>query len=160
MQTPQLFNDVVKHKTIEKGHGRIETRHYQFTTDINWLFQKPDWAGLQSIGTVRSVVEKNGKVSEDTRYFISSLTDMKTFAKAVRSHWGIENGLHWCLDIDFNEDHCRTRKDNSAENLAVIRHLAVNIFMNYPAKMSLARKRRKCGYDADFMADVLLSAFA
>ena len=167
-QTPLLFSDVAKSKTVEKGHGRIETRHYRFTTDINWLFQKPEWAGLQSIGMVRSVVEKKGKVSEDTRYFISSLTDMETFAKAVRSHWGIENGLHWCLDIVFDEDHCRTRKDNSAENLAVIRHIAINIFKNYPAekdptnlslKMSLSRKRRKCGYDVDFMADVLLSAF-
>jgi len=91
--------------------------------------------------------------------FITSLTDVKVFAKAVRAHWGIENSLHWCLDVVFHEDLNRTRKDNSAENFAVIRHIALNILKNYPAQMSLARKRRKCEYDQDFMADVLLSPF-
>jgi predicted transposase YbfD/YdcC len=144
-------------KTIEKGHGRIEKRYYFLSDDINWLTQKSEWPGLQAIGMVRSVVERNGKTSEETRYFISSLTNIDIFAKAVRSHWGIENGLHWCLDVIFHEDLCRTRKDNSAENFSVIRHMAINILKKYPVNMSLARKRRKCGYDPDFMADVMIS---
>jgi len=94
--------------------------------------------------------------TEETRYFITSLCDVKQFAHAVRSHWGIES-VHWCLDVVFHEDACRTRKDNSAENFAVIRHMAINILKQHPAKMSLARKRRKCGYDIEFMRDVLIA---
>ena len=156
---PQFYEGMTKHKTAEKGHGRIEYRYYCLTEDIDWLPQKDEWIGLKSIGFVRSVVEKSGKKSEEIRYFISSLTDIKAFANAARSHWGIENSLHWCLDTVFHEDLSRTRKDNSAENFAVIRHIALNILKNFPAKMSLARKRRRCQYDADFMADVLLSVF-
>ncbi|MCL2084617.1 MAG: ISAs1 family transposase [Oscillospiraceae bacterium] len=108
---------------------------------------------------VKSGVWEKNIFREETRYFITSLTNAETFAKAVRAHWGIENSLHWCLDVVFQEDACRTRKDNSAENFSVIRKIALNILKNFPAKMSLRRKRFKCEYDADFMADVLLSAF-
>ena len=107
---------------------------------------------------VKSKVWQKDVLREESRYFITSLTDIETFAKAVRAHWGIENSLHWCLDVVFREDYCRTRKDNSAENFAVIRRIALNILRLYPAKMSLARKRRKCLYDAEFMANVLFSA--
>ena len=101
---------------------------------------------------------EKGVVREETRYFITSLIDIEEFARAVRAHWGIENSLHWCLDVVFREDYCRTRKDNSAENFAVIRRIALNILKAYPAKMSLARKRRKCLYDAEFMANVLIGS--
>jgi len=153
-------NEDVTKKTVtrDKGHGRIETREYRLETGIDWLHQKPKWAGLNAIGAVKSSVWKNDVLHEETRYFITSLTDVTTFAKAVRAHWGIENSLHWCLDVVFHEDACRTRKDNSAENFSVIRKIALNILKNFPVKMSLARKRRKCEYDSDFMADVLLSA--
>ena len=153
---PKRYPSITTEKTMDRGHGRFETRYYGLETDIDWLTQKPDWSGLRGIGMVRSVVEKNGIVSEETRYFITSLRDVKPFAKTVRGHWGIES-LHWCLDVVFHEDDCRTRKDNSAENFAVIRHIAVNILKQHPAKMSLARKRRKCGYDIEFMRDVLVS---
>ena len=145
--------------TLEKGHGRIEKREYFLETDIGWLPQRLDWKGLQAIGAVRSRVEERGVLREETRYFITTLTDAETFARAVRSHWGVENSLHWVLDVVFHEDANRTRKDNSAENFAVVRRIALNILKSFPAKMPLARKRRKCEYDADFMAEVLLSAF-
>jgi len=145
--------------TREKGHGRIETRKYYLETEIDWLHQKADWAGLNAIGMVQSRVWEKDVFREEARYFLTSLTDVSTFSKAVRAHWGIENSLHWCLDVVFHEDACRTRKDNSAENFSVIRKIALNILKMYPAKMSLARKRRKCEYDPDFMANVLLSAF-
>lgn len=159
IKTPQFYEGMFNHVTKEKGHGRFEKRYYWLSRDVAWLSQKADWQALNAIGSVHSVVEKNGRTTEETRYFITSLTAVKDFAKAVRSHWGIENSLHWCLDTVFHEDLNRTRKDNSAENFAVIRHIALNILKNYPIKMSLARKRRKCEYDADFMADVLLSVF-
>ena len=155
-ESPTLYPTITTHKTTNQGHGRIETRYYKLECNIDWLEQKPEWANLNGIGTVRSVVEKNGRTTEETRYFITSLCDVKQFAHAVRSHWGIES-MHWCLDVVFHEDACRTRKDNSAENFAVIRHMAINILKQHPAKMSLARKRRKCGYDIEFMRDVLIA---
>ena len=142
----------------EKGHGRIEKREYFLETEIDWLKQRHDWKGLQAIGAVRSRVEEKGAVREETRCFITSVTDAETFAKAVRSHWAVENSLHWVLDVVFREDASRTRKDNSAENFSVVRRIALNLLRGFPANMSLARKRRRCMYDADFMAEVLLSA--
>ncbi len=124
----------------------------------NWVMQKADWVGLNAIGMVKSRIWKNDVLHEETRYFVTSLTDVHDFAKAVRAHWGIENSLHYCLDVVFHEDACRTRKDHSAENFSVIRKIALNILKNFPVKMSLARKRRKCEYDANFMADVLLAS--
>jgi predicted transposase YbfD/YdcC len=144
--------------TRDKGHGRIETREYLLETEIDWLYQKLDWAGLNAIGMVKSSVWEKDSLREETRYFITSLTNVETFAKAVRAHWGIENSLHWCLDVVFHEDACRTRKDNSAENFSIIRKIAFNILKNFPIKMSLARKRKKCLIDPDFMALVLISA--
>ncbi len=144
--------------THDKGHGRIETRKYCLETEIDWLPQKPEWAGLNAIGMVQSRVWEKDVLREESRYFVTSLTDVKAFAGAVRAHWGIENSLHYCLDVVFHEDACRTRKDNSAENFSVSRKIALNILKAFPVKMSLARKRRKCEYDADFMAEVLLSA--
>jgi predicted transposase YbfD/YdcC len=139
--------------TREKDHGRIETREYFLETDTDWLWQKPMWTGLSAIGMVKSTVTEKDITREETRYFITSLNDVKVFAKAVRAHWGIENSLHWCLDVAFNEDANRTRKDYSGENFAVIRRVALNTLKQFPVKMSLARKRRKCQYDADFMAN-------
>jgi len=146
--------------TLNDGHGRIERRVYTLETDIEWLTQKPEWKGLRAIGRVQSFIFEKEKMTEETRYFITSLFSLDDFTKAVRSHWGIENSLHYCLDVTFKEDANRTRKDNSPENFAVVRHIALNILKVFPTttKMSLARKRRKCQYDADFMADVILSA--
>ena len=89
------------------------------------MWQKPDWAGLSGIGMVKSKVEKKGKVYEESRYFITSLTDINEFARAVREHWSIENQLHWCLDVIFREDDARARKDNSPLNLNVLRKNAL-----------------------------------
>jgi predicted transposase YbfD/YdcC len=149
----------MKTTTHDKGHGRVETRTYYLETNIDWLTQKQDWIGLNAVGMVKSRVWEKDALREETRYFITSLTDVEVFAKAARAHWGVENSLHYCLDVVFHEDACRTRKDNSPENFSVIRKIALNILKNFPVKMSLARKRRKCEYDADFMADVLLSIF-
>ena len=91
---------------------------------------------------------------------ITSLDDIGLFARAVRAHWGIENSVHWCLDMTFHEDYNRTRKDHSAENMAVVRHIALDILKQYLEKISLARKRRRCSYDDAFLAGVMLSVHA
>jgi predicted transposase YbfD/YdcC len=146
-------------RTAESGHGRFEIREYYLETELNWLDVSHEWHGLKSVGMVKSCTFRNGKSCTETRFYITCLDSVEDFAYAVRNHWGIENSLHWCLDVVFREDSNRTRKDNSAENFAVISRLALNVLKQYPVKMSLARKRRKCHYDADFMADVLLSVF-
>lgn len=160
LSEPQLFEKPQQIRTAEKGHGRYEIRKYYLSTDIEWLPQLSEWKNLRSFGMVKSKSEQNGTVSEDTRYYISSLTDISAFAKAVRTHWGIENSLHWCLDVVFDEDHIRMRKDHTPENMAIVRHIVLNILKNFPTskKMSLSRKRQKCEYDFDFLKQVLLFA--
>ena len=144
--------------TREKGHGRIETREYFLETELDWLWQKPQWANLNAIGMVKSRVLEKEILREETRYFITSLTDVECFAKAVREHWGIENSLHWCLDVGFNEDRCRMRKDHSGENFAVVRHIALNLLKKDNSNMSLKAKRHRCAYDDDFLFRILFGA--
>lgn len=160
LRNTRQYPEIQAKKTVEKGHGRIETRRYYLATDIEWLEQKDAWENLNGVGAVKSKIESNGIITEDTRYYITSLKDVKDFARAVRAHWGIENSLHWCLDVVFDEDHIRMRKDYTAENMAVIRHIVLNVLKNYPTpkKMSLSRKRQKCEYDQSFLSDVLLFA--
>jgi predicted transposase YbfD/YdcC len=144
--------------TMEKDHGRIEKRAYYLTSDIQWLQQRKEWPGIHAIGMVRSTVHTAENTSEETRYFITSLSDVKGFAHAARSHWGIENSLHWCLDVVFHEDANRTRTDNSAFNFSVIRRIALNLLKSFPAQMSLRRKRFNCQINSDFLAQVLFSS--
>ena len=109
---------------------------------------------------MKSRIIQNETTTEEIHYYISSLTDVNDFSKAARSHWGVENSLHWCLDVTFREDHSRMRKDHSAENFAVVRHMVLNVLKNMPDKMSVARRRRHCSYDDDYLASVLLSFHA
>lgn len=141
--------------TIDKGHGRTELRDYYLETDTSWMLYREGWTALNSVGAVVSTVSDGENVTKERRYYISSLTDCESFAKAVRAHWGIENSLHWCLDMTFHEYYSRMRKDHTAENMAVVRHIALNALKLHPAKMSLARKKRHCSYDDEFLAQVL-----
>ena len=164
---PNLHDDVrlyfetekVKETTItrEKGHGRIETRSYFLETEIDWLHQKPDWAGLNAIGMVMSNVWEKEVLRQETRYFITSLRDVEPFAEAVRGHWGIENSLHWVLDVAFNEDKSRIRSVNSGENFAVIRRIALNLLKKDDAKMSVKARRHRCAYDNEYLCKILFA---
>ena len=126
--------------TIEKGHGRIEKREYQLLTDLSWLEQKNEWKRLNALGCARSTITENGEIREFTRYFITSLTVLETFADSVRKHWAIENQLHWCLDVVFREDASRARKDNSPLNLNVLRKTALNLISQAQYKR-ISKKR-------------------
>ena len=136
---------------VEKDHGRIEIRRYALSHPIDWLEAKPDWAGLQAVGRVESTRIIGEKTSTECRYFLCSLADRDRFAAIVRGHWGIENQQHWVLDVQFGEDACRTRKDHSAENLAVIRRMALNVLHhNGPVRDSLRRRKRRAALNDDY----------
>jgi predicted transposase YbfD/YdcC len=114
--------------TEDNNHGRKEIREYRLVTDISWLNNKEEWEGLKSIGTVISKRIIADKETIERRYYISSLTsEVERFADATRKHWGIENKLHWVLDVQLREDDCRIRKGNGAENFAILRHVALNL---------------------------------
>jgi len=145
-------------QTIDAGHGRIETRTLRVSDDIDWLKKEHAWAGLNSILAVTAKREINDKVTEETRYFISSLQadDPARLERAVRAHWSIENNLHWVLDIAFDEDGNRTRKGNSAANLAVIRHIALNLVKaEKTAKVGIKTKRLMAGWENDYLLKIM-----
>ena len=148
---------------VTADHGRIETRRYWITENIDWLDQAKDWDGLKSIGMVeyKQVVKTTGETKIERRCFISSLAARaEPFARAVRQHWGIENGLHWCLDVAFNEDHCRVRKDAAPENLALLRHIAMNLLkQETTAKVGIKNKRLMAGWDHKYLAKLLDQAY-
>ncbi len=116
--------------TRMKDYGRTEKREYRLLTDLSWLTQREDWPGLLAVGMATATVTKGGKTGIDIRYFLSSITDVERFAYAVRKHWAIENQLHWCLDVIFDEDSSRARKDMSPLNLNVLRKTALALCKN------------------------------
>ena len=148
-------------KTVDKEHGRFETRTYMVTDRTDLLSMAEQWPGLQSIGCVRAIRETNGITSEHTRYFISSLSvDPYLFAKAVRGHWSIENSLHWVMDVVFHDDECRIRKKNGPANFVTLKHMTQNMLKSLPGKMSMRVKRKRAGWDDDFLALALKATVA
>lgn len=147
--------------TVNRGHGRDERREYFCAPVPAAVKATGQWADIQSIGMVLRSRTVAGRTSEELSYFISSLPPkVKTFAKAVRDHWGIENRMHWVLDVIFAEDQSRVRSDHGPENLAMFRRLALSILRNdATVKDSLKGKRQRAGWDDDFLLD-LLTAFS
>lgn len=143
---------IERYRELDNSHGRIETREYHLTTDIKWMTTKNEWKGLSSIGMVTYISEKNGEKKKETRYMLCSIgSDVKKFAKAVRSHWGIES-MHWSLDVTFNEDAKKTKKDSAPENLALLHRLVLNILkLDKSKKTSLRKKRRIAGWNHEFL---------
>lgn len=141
-----------------RGHGRIERRETWCTSDLAWFEDKEKWPGLRSIAMVESKREVDGSSSTERRYYISSLpgTNARKFAGAVRAHWGVENGLHWTLDVAFREDESRIRKDHGPENMAMLRHVALNLVKTETtAKVGVKNKRLKAGWDERYLLTVL-----
>jgi predicted transposase YbfD/YdcC len=146
-----------RHATREKNRGRMEHRTYIATPVPEDLRNREAWRDLTSVGCVVSVVHREGKETVEVRYYISSLKpNAKLLAKAVRGHWTIENAQHWVLDVVFQEDQCRARLDNAAENLALLRRLAMSLMAKEGTKhASLRVKGRTAGWDDDLMAQIL-----
>ena len=144
-------------ETVEKDHGRIEIGRCALGDRIDWLEAKPDWAGLQAVGRVESTRIIGDQTSTECRYFLCSFPDRDRFAAIVRGHWGIENQQHWVLDVQFGEDACRTRKDHSAENLALIRRIALNVLRhNGPPRDSIRRRKLRAALNDEYRLRLLL----
>jgi predicted transposase YbfD/YdcC len=146
-------------RSVETDHGRTEVRECWATGDIGWLESKSEWKNIRSICVIRNERSIGEETSEQIRYFISSLEpDAHRLAHAVRSHWAIENSLHWVLDIAFREDECRKRTDHSAENFSILRHLTLNMLKRETtSKRSIRRKRLRAGWDEAYLEGVLRS---
>ena len=147
------------HQTVDGDHGRIETRRFWSTSDIDWFEDKDSWKGLASFGMVEAKREIKDKVSTERRYFISSLPgdDAKRFLTVTRDHWGVENRLHWTMDVTFREDDARARSGNAAENIAALRRLALNMLQNEKSekKLSIRSRRLMAGWNGDYLRKVL-----
>ena len=143
-------------ETLDKAHGRVEHRRYFLSTDLSGLSVVERWSGLKAIGMVESKRRSKGKVSVARRYYITSLGDIKLFRQAVRSHWGVENGLHWRLDVTFREDESRIRRGNAPHNVGVIRHVAMNLLKGEASKISVRKKRIRAALNDSFRDKVLM----
>ena len=144
-------------QTVEKDHGRLETRRYYQSTELGWFADLAKWEKLTSVGMVESIREVKGKETIERRYFLSSLPlGVETFAKAVRGHWGVENKLHWVLDVQFREDQSRARAGYAAENLATLRRLALNMLKRETTKKRGIRgKQLNAGWDHPYLLRLL-----
>lgn len=123
----EKYGVVKTEKECSVDHGRIETREYFLCTDLSWLDNRRQWAGLRAVVMAKERRVVGGGESNDVRYFLTSLENIETVKKAIRRHWGIENRLHWCLDVFFGEDGKRHRKDHCPENMTVMRRIALNL---------------------------------
>lgn len=149
-------DDTPHWSSTEKGHGRIETRDVWLLDDLSFLEDAAVWRDLAGVARVRSTRQINAETTICDRYFLTSHTDINTFAYAVRAHWGIENSLHWLLDVAFDEDANRARTDHAQANLVTLRHLALNQLKRETSlKASITEKRMKAGWDDDYLFKVL-----
>ena len=144
-------------QTVGKEHGRHEVRRYWQTEQLDWFADREAWEGLRSVGVVEARRTVQGKESVERRYYLSSLqADTAKFARAVRGHWGVENGLHWVLDVVFGEDQSRARSGNALENLAATRRMAVNLLRrDKTCKRSIKGKLMRAAIDPDYLKRVL-----
>jgi len=156
------FKDIAHefHQTIDGRHGRIEIRRHWLLDGVEHLIDANLWSGLKRVGMVESERRLPGQsTSIERRYYLVSLDgDVQRFAQCVRSHWGIENQVHWVLDMAFNEDASRIRKDHAPANLAIIRHIALNLLrQDSSSKVGIKAKRLKAGWDNDYLSRILSS---
>jgi len=144
-------------ETVEKDHGRIETRRYYQSAELDWFADRAKWEGLRSVGMVEAIREVGGQRTMERRYYLASLPlGVETFARAVRGHWGVENKLHWVLDVCFREDQSRARAGYAAENLATLRRLALNLLKREKTKKrGIKGKQLNASWDHAYLLRLL-----
>jgi predicted transposase YbfD/YdcC len=142
---------------VDGDHGRIEVRTATISTDIAWLQEQHAWPGLVAVGKIQRVRETSAKTTSETAYYLlSAAMTPERFAEVTRSHWGIENRLHWRLDVSMNEDQARNRMGHGPQNLAVLRHMALNLLRKEPSTASLPKKLRRAALSEAFLLKVLV----
>ena len=148
---------------VDAGHGRVETSTCIVSDQLDWLAQKPEWSGLKSVAMIEETRDSNGKTSIERRFFISSLpANARQIATAVRAHWAIENALHWTLDVVFNEDQSRVRKDHAPQNMAIVRHVVLNMLNNAKKHfkgIGVKAMRKKAGWGNENLRLILMKNF-
>jgi predicted transposase YbfD/YdcC len=143
-------------RTVDGDHGRVETRIATVSTDISWLQDQHEWPGLAAVGKVERIRETADKTTRETAYYLLSTgLSSERFLEVVRSHWGVENRLHWRMDVVMNEDQQRNRSDHGPNNLAVLRHMALNVVQRDPTKGSLRGKRKRASWDENYLKTLL-----
>lgn len=150
------------HQTVDGDHGRIETRRHSVTHDVGWLATnrrfpgEPRFPDLAALAMVEAEVECDGRTSLARRFYLSSAPlDARLFARAVRAHWGIENRLHWVMDVVFHDDLMRLRTQSGPANMATVKHAALNLIRAIPDKASLAVRRKTAAWDDDYLLNAL-----
>jgi len=157
-QTAKNFEDatISRDRSVDADHGRIETRNVTVIHDVAWLRQRHDWPGLNGIVVVESSRELPDRTEQETRLYLTSLTaSAAALGPAVRSHWAIENSLHWVMDMTFRDDECRIRTHHAPANFATIRHMAHNLLRNARGKDSLRLRRKLAAWNDDFLISLV-----
>jgi predicted transposase YbfD/YdcC len=155
-QTDFLFVDLEQDEQWNKGHGRIKYRKCSFSTDVKTLVQADKWEGIQSMVKIDALRISGEKKERNTRYYISSLaTSAKHLNQAIRSHWSIENSMHWILDMVFHEDQARIRTDHAPENIALLRKWALNLIKLNKGKYSVKAVRLKAGWNTQVLEQII-----
>ena len=144
------------HQTIDGDHGRIETRNYTVIHDVGWLQERHQWPGLKGFVMVESQREIDGKIMQETRFYITSLVLLAdAIGPMIRAHWAIENSLHWVMDMVFRDDECRIRTGHAPANFTTLRHMAHNLIRKAPGKDSLRLRRKTAAWDDDYIASLI-----
>jgi predicted transposase YbfD/YdcC len=147
---------VSRHETVDGDHGRIETRAYTAIHDVAWLQERHDWPGLKGVIMVESTREIADKIEQETRFYITSLVLLAhALGPVIRSHWAVENSLHWVMDMIFRDDECRIRTDHAPANFTTLKHMAHNLIRKAPGKDSMRLKRKVAAWDDDFLASLI-----
>ncbi|CAK0748899.1 transposase [uncultured Gammaproteobacteria bacterium] len=157
-QKAKSFGDtkISQDETVDGDHGRIETRKTTVIHDVDWVQDRHNWPGMKSIVMVESTREIGNKIETETWFYITSLALLAILiGPIVRSHWAIENSLHWVMDMIFRDDECRVRTENAPANFTTIKHMALNLIRKAPGKVSLRARRKVAAWDDDFLASLI-----
>jgi predicted transposase YbfD/YdcC len=149
-------SEISRAETIDADNGRIETRVITVIHDVEWLRKRHDWPGLNAVAIVESTRETKGKIERETRYYITSLVMLAhLLGPAIRSHWAVENSLHWVMDMVFRDDECRVRTNHAPANFTTIKHMACNLLRRPSIKDSMRVRRKVAGWDDGFLASLI-----